>query len=293
MEINLKLLKKILLTERPPGKEFKMISLILNHCQKIPNISYILDEENNLFVTKNTNNQKYVSCIIAHMDQIITHRGPRVISIRNGEIRGFHKEDHSQCSLGADDGLGICIALQLLEVLEDVKVLFTIQEEIGGTGAYVACINKKFFDNVNFFVQADRRGASDLIVHTNGIYTASDEFVNDIQDLTKKYGYFCNYGTFTDVGILSESFFISGVNISCGYYNEHSKEEYTIISDTENCLNYIFEILTKLNNHNPYIINVNKHLSYPYYSDISEEITEMCYKCRNFDCLNCKWYNML
>ena len=163
MKLDLKLLKKIFLAERPPGKEQEAISLILNYCKNIQNLTYKLDSENNLFITKNTNNQKYVSCMIAHMDSIITHKGDRLISIRNGEIRGFQKSDHTQCSLGADDGIGICIVLQLLKELEDVKVIFTTQEEIGGIGAYAACYNKDFFKNINFFIQADRRGTFDLI----------------------------------------------------------------------------------------------------------------------------------
>lgn len=293
MKLDLKLLKKIFLAGRPPGKEQEAISLILNYCKNIQNLTYKLDSENNLFITKNTNNQKYVSCIIAHMDSIITHKGERLISIRNNEIRGFQKSDHTQCSLGADDGIGMCIALQLLNELEDVKVIFTTQEEIGGVGAYTACYNKDFFKNINFFIQADRRGNSDLITHTNGIKSGSDNFISDISDLSEKYGYKENTGTFTDVGIFAEEFKLSGVNISCGYRNEHTKLEYTVISDAENCLNYIYDILIKLNNHAPYPIEII-YPNWMYYGDtFYQEIEYHCSRCRDFDCLNCKWYNML
>lgn len=293
MKLDLKLLKKIFLAERPPGKEQEAISLILNYCKNIQNLTYKLDSENNLFITKNTNNQKYVSCIIAHMDSIITHKGERLISIRNGEIRGFQKSDHTQCSLGADDGIGICIALQLLNELEDIKVIFTTQEEIGGIGAYTACYNKDFFKNINFFIQADRRGNSDLITDTNGIKSGSIDFISDISDLSEKYGYKENMGTFTDVGIFSEEFKLSGVNISCGYRDEHQRVEYTIIQDAENCLNYIHDILVKLNNHNPYPIEIIQP-NWMYCGDaFYQEIEYHCSRCRDFDCLSCKWYNML
>lgn len=293
MKLDLKLLKKIFLAERPPGKEQEAISLILNYCKNIQNLTYKLDSENNLFITKNTNNQKYVSCIIAHMDSIITHKGERLISIRNGEIRGFQKSDHTQCSLGADDGIGICIVLQLLNELEDIKVIFTTQEEIGGIGAYTACYNKDFFKNINFFIQADRRGNSDLITDTNGIKSGSIDFISDISDLSEKYGYKENMGTFTDVGIFSEEFKLSGVNISCGYRDEHQRVEYTIIQDAENCLNYIHDILVKLNNHNPYPIEIIQP-NWMYCGDtFYQEIEYHCSRCRDFDCLSCKWYNML
>lgn len=293
MKLDLKLLKKIFLAERPPGKEQEAISLILNYCKNIQNLTYKLDSENNLFITKNTNNQKYVSCVIAHMDSIITHKGERLISIQNGEIRGFQKSDHVQCSLGADDGIGICIALQLLNKLEDIKIIFTTQEEMGGIGAYTACYNKDFFKNINFFIQADRKGNSDLIIDTNGIKSGSDDFISDISDLSEKYGYKENIGTFTDVGIFSEEFKLSGVNISCGYKNEHMKSEYTVISDAENCLNYIHDILIKLNNHDPYPIEIIQP-NWKYYGNtFYQEIEYHCNRCVDFDCLNCKWYNML
>lgn len=293
MKLNLKLLKKIFLAERPPGKEQETISLILNYCKNIQNLTYKLDSENNLFITKNTNNQKHVSCIIAHMDSIITHKGERLISIRNNEIKGFQKIDHTQCSLGADDGIGICIALQLLNKLEDIKVIFTTKEEAGGIGAYTACYNIDFFKNVNFFIQADRKGNSDLITNTNGIKSGSIDFVSDISDLSEKYGYKENTGTFTDVGIFAEEFQLSGVNVSCGYRNEHTKSEYTVISDAENCLNYIHDILVKLNNHNPYKIETLR-CNWMYYNiNFYKEIQHACNTCTDFDCLNCKWYNML
>lgn len=296
MKLNLTLLKKILMIERPSGCEQELTSLILNYCKNIPNLTYKLDECSNLFITKNTNNQKWVSCIIAHQDMVVSGLGKRVVSIRDGQIRGFLKYNRIPCNLGADDGIGVCIALQLLTILPDIKVIFTTQEEIGGIGAYRACDNREFFQNVNFFVQADRRGGSDLITHTNGIDVATTEFITDISELMVKYKYNINSGTFTDVGIFVETFSTVGVNISAGYMNEHSSSEYTVISQAENCLNFMYSILTKLNNHSKYNITIDyswvqKYRRWENYYD--EEIERVCAQCADFDCMNCAYYNSL
>lgn len=296
MKLNLTLLKKILLIERPSGFEQKLTSLILNYCKDIPNITYYLDDCSNLFITKNTTNQKWVSCIIAHQDMVLAGPGPRTMSIRNGQIRGFQKGTGVPCNLGADDGLGVCIALQLLTILPDIKVIFTTQEEVGGIGAIRACSNREFFRNINFFIQADRRGSSDLITHTNGINVATKEFIADISDLMIKYNYTINSGTFTDVGIFVETFSIVGVNISVGYVHEHSSSEYTVIEHTENCLNFIYSILTKLNNAYRYHITIDyswlkQFRRWENHYDTYDEY--LCSTCEDFDCMNCEYYNSL
>lgn len=313
MKLNTKLLKDLYMIDHPSGSEQQMITFILNYCKNIPNITFELDHYNNLFVTKNTNNPETYACLLAHTDQIETNKGAYRVYESNGVMYGLHKIDGSRCGLGCDDANGICVALQMLEELPDLKVIFTTEEEVGAKGAIEACFNTDFLYNIRYFLQADRRGSSDLITHTNGIDVVTDEFILDLSPIINKYGYSENTGTFTDVGELVENVRVCGVNISCGYYLEHTANEYCKISELENCLNFIYEILTTLTSDKQYHIEVlNKYSSnysyywdyepqpdkaeeeYPsesndYYSDFSDNLP--CDKCRDMDCMNCKFLN--
>lgn len=314
MKLNTKLLKDLYMIDHPSGSEQQMITFILNYCKNIPNITFELDHYNNLFVTKNTNNPETYACLLAHTDQIETNKGAYRVYESNGVMYGLHKIDGSRCGLGCDDANGICVALQMLEELPDLKVIFTTEEEVGAKGAVEACFNTDFLYNIRYFLQADRRGSSDLITHTNGIDVVTDEFILDLSPIINKYGYSENIGTFTDVGELVENVKVCGVNISCGYYLEHTANEYCKLSELENCLNFIYEILTTLTSDKQYHIEVlNKYSSnynyywdfephscdkaeeeYPLelndcYSDFSDNLP--CDKCRDMDCMNCKHLN--
>ena len=320
MELNKELLKDLYMIDHPSGSEHEMITFILNYCYKIPNVRLEIDHYNNLFITKNTNNPETYPCLIAHMDQVQTNTGRYEIHESNGVIYGLHKLTKTRCGIGADDANGICVALQMLEVIPDLKVIFTVEEEIGAKGAEEVCFNTDFLYNIRYFLQADRRGASDLIVHTNGIDVASEEFVADLKPLMDEYKYKENFGTYTDVGEIVSETGISGVNISCGYMKEHTSNEHCIIADLENCLNFIYSIITTLDPNKKYPIKIDPKYynytgynfdwepastavkdyaeyegpteddSYPKeYNPYSDDIP--CNSCREMDCMNCPHMN--
>ena len=123
-----------------------------------------------------------------------------------------------------------------------------------------------------------------------------------------KYHYKEATGTFTDIGILAEELCISGVNISCGYLNEHFFTESCNIRDLENCLNFMHDIIKALDvdkefytiqkqkssyAHN-YIDDYPKEYDYrdDYYNSFydnyySNENMLPCDKCATQDCMNC------
>lgn len=258
MKLDLKLLKKLCLITSPSRNEHPMISFIINYCYNIPNLTFEIDHYNNLFITKNTTNPEYYSCMIAHLDQIVTSKGPYGISVHAGLITGYHKVDKSPCSLGLDDKAGVCIALQLLKELPDLKVIFTTEEEMGAIGAREAAANIDFLSNIRYFLQADRKGNSDFITHTNGIDVSSSEFIKRLTPIMQKYDYKQAVGTLTDVGEFCEELGISGCNLSCGYYLAHTSKEYGIIADIQKCLDLVEEILTTVVEDKTYTLEVKK-----------------------------------
>lgn len=306
MKINYKLLQKLYLVNHPSKMEHEMLSLILNYCYKIPKLTFYIDHYGNLFITKNTTNPEYYPCVIAHMDQVHDIARQKELVLKNRIVSSQYVSTKLACGLGADDANGILVAIQLLEAVQNLKVVFTVEEEIGGIGASEAVTNLPFFENVSFFIQADRRGSSDLITFTNGIESASSEFVNDISDIMEKYYYSEGTGTFTDVGVFAEECKISGVNVSCGYYNEHTTKECCNLDELENCLNFIYAVIQRLaNNNKQYAITVIDYASHydwrdyyrsnnsdnrvnAYSSTSNNDPYELpCDTCIDFDCMNC------
>ena len=302
MKVNLRLLKRLYLIDHESTKEHDMISFILNYCYKIPHLTFSIDSKCNLFITKNTTNPENYACVVAHMDTVHSFTSARELVIKDNIITAQYIKSGIQCGLNADDCNGILVALQLLETLPNLKVCLTTQEEIGGNGAEEAVDNIEFFLDVRYLVQADRRGNKDLITYTNGINSASEKFVEDIHPLMEKYGYIENSGTFTDVGVLSSELLISGVNISCGYYNEHTFREYCNINELNNCLNFIHDIIVSLDGQNTvyeikaqkpykdtYTYNYSSYDNYKYNDSPNDGYDLPCDNCIDQDCMHCKY----
>lgn len=221
-----------------------MISFLINYVTKIEGVTIETDEKRNLFITKNTTNPNVYPCLVAHMDEVPRYTAEREIIYKKGKAFGRYVKTKAQCGLGADDKNGIYISLHLLSALPDVKICFTTEEEIGALGAREAALNLNFFQDCRFLIEPDRRGSSDLITQTNGMKVTSQEFLDDIADLMTEFKFKTATGTFTDIGELKDTVDLSAVNVSCGYYSAHSHSEYTILSELENTLNFIYRIIT-------------------------------------------------
>ena len=286
MKINKKLLKILYLINRPSGNEKGMINFLINYCSKIPKTHIELDDYDNLFITRNTTNPTSYPCIVAHTDAVFNFPEPREIIESGNILTARYIRTKQSCGLTADDANGILIALQLLENLPNLKVCFTVEEESGGTGAKWACKNSAFFHDVRYIIQPDRRGNSDLIVHTNGIEICDDEFIKDAASIICAYDYQCNIGTFTDVGILSGTLGISGVNVSCGYKNEHTHEEECNVVDLEKCLNFIYTLIQTLPQNKYYEVDIEPEYTYPSDKD-DYDPEDPCKGCNTFDCMRC------
>lgn len=309
MKINLTLLKDLYRIPHPSSNECMMLSYILNYCYSIDNLTFEIDHYGNLFITKNVNDPDYYPCLVAHMDEVFEYNENKGIIVTDTQIHAINTKTKKRCGLGADDANGIYIALHMLRKIDDLKVVFTVEEEVGAIGAREACFNSKFFEDVGYLLQADRRGSSNLIVHTNGMDVASTEFLTEIQPICEQFGYSHEFGTFTDVGELVEEIQVSGVNISCGYHNEHSAKEHTVIKELENCLNFVYTILKTVGGkyfpHVPsysygrtvyHYVQDDIPASHPNPNDyeypaFDYRLEDYCSQCKDFDCMNCKWYN--
>lgn len=143
-----------------------------------------------------------------------------------------------------------------------------MQEEVGCIGSSQADIT--FFDDCRFVLQADRKGHSDFITTVGWSPLCSEEFINDCQ--IEKFGYKEATGMITDVGELKhQGLPISVANISCGYYEPHTDNEFTVKADLLNCLALVEHIIENCQKVYPH---KNQYL-WNYDNDYIDEYFEM------------------
>ena len=149
--------------------------------------------------------------LVAHMDTVHKETCTSVIRVKN--------RFSSPQGIGGDDRCGIFIIANLVKK-HHCSVLLLEDEEIGTIGA------RKFTEtdyinnlSVNFMIEFDRKGNNDAVFYT----CDNEDFTNHVLDNT---GYKVAIGSWTDISVLMPASKLCGVNLSCGYYNPHTLNEY-------------------------------------------------------------------
>lgn len=129
----------------------------------------------------------------------------------------------SPYGIGGDDRAGIWGILALLRSGLRPYVLFCAQEERGGIGAKVAAreLQSLLSDKLQFVIELDRRGHNDAVFYN----CVNQGFI----DYVLGFGYDLESGTYSDISSLCPEWGVAGVNLSTGYYNAHSTNEYVDI----------------------------------------------------------------
>lgn len=128
--------------------------------------------------------------------------------------------------IGGDDRCGIYMILQIIEDLK-CSILFCEDEELGGIGSDKFCLHSDLINEVselNYMIELDRRGEKDAVFYS----CDNPEFTKFVLDNT---GCEKDYGTFSDISTLMPNTGIAGVNLSCGYYKEHTLSEHVILDE--------------------------------------------------------------
>lgn len=200
-------------------------------------------------------------CVVAHLDQVQRNHSADFKAVETEDIIfGYSPSKRCHEGLGADDKNGIWVALKCLEEFDVIKVAFFVGEEIGCIGS--GRCDMTWFTDCRYVVEPDRRGASDLITSISG-RLCSEGFETDIH--AEWFGYAPTNGLMTDVLELSErGVGLSCINLSCGYYNPHSDEEYTVKSDLLNCLNFVRYIIATLTDVYPHKYEYSYSYGYGY-----------------------------
>lgn len=130
--------------------------------------------------------------------------------------------------LGADDGAGMWLLLELIAAKVPGTYVFHHSEECGGLGSRaMASAEKEWLKQFKRAIAFDRKGTSDIITSQRGGRCCSDGFAKALAEALNLHGHtFASAtGSFTDTANYID-YIPECTNISCGYYNEHSNEEW-------------------------------------------------------------------
>lgn len=133
--------------------------------------------------------------------------------------------------LGADDGAGVWLMLNMLAAKVPGTYVFHRGEEKGGVGSRILRDKEQaFLEQHEIAIAFDRKGKHDIITHQGGQRCASDKCGLALAARLKEasaglFNYtLCTGGSFTDTkvyrDVIAECF-----NISVGYEDAHSKDE--------------------------------------------------------------------
>lgn len=117
--------------------------------------------------------------------------------------------------IGGDDRAGVCMILQIIN-RAPCHVLFCEDEETGGKGAR-AFIRSNRMPGVNYIVEMDRKGNNDAVFYS----CDNPEFTKYVCG----FGFSEAFGSFSDISVIAPHLGVAAVNISAGYFNEHSLHE--------------------------------------------------------------------
>jgi putative aminopeptidase FrvX len=243
---DLSLLKKVLSIPTVTYQEDMLIEFIVNWLNE-NNIQCEVDEHYNIYATKKTGDLpadfKY-PCVVSHTDTV--HQ-IEPINIKeemkpnaHGELKlslKAYNDEGRPTGIGGDDKCGVFACLELLKELPNLKAAFFVSEEIGCIGSRNA--DKRFFKNVGYVIEFDAPenwmisevcSGAVLFDRDSEFFEKCDKVLTEGMNDKKLY----MKHPYTDVYALKTTFDFSCINISIGYYDYHSRNEYVVVEDTFN-----------------------------------------------------------
>lgn len=170
--------------------------------------------KNKVIVTTN-----YILCegnvpimLVAHMDTVFKSLPEKIY---------YDQKQHvmwSPSGLGADDRAGVFAIIKILQKGFRPHICLTTDEEKGGIGANILIKNIPNCPyDIKYIIQLDRQGTCDCVFYS----CANEQF----QEYVESFNFITDWGTFSDISIICPAWKIAGVNLSVGYFDEHSFTE--------------------------------------------------------------------
>lgn len=233
-------------------------------------LGHTCDSYGNIYVTKG--DADLYPTMVCHIDTVHEiNDDVKVIQV-DDKLLAIDTTDCKRYGIGGDDKVGIYITLQMLKHFDNFKAVFFLDEEVGCVGSSQADFT--FFDDSTIVLECDRKGINDFVTSITGTTLSDDTLHQDIDHILTKYNRRKVNGGITDVGEIAEKNTVQVANMSCGYYDPHTANEYIIISEVESTKQMCIEILTatmdkryemnikdRITYHSPSMYNYN-HWSY-------------------------------
>lgn len=165
----------------------------------------------------------YPVLLVAHMDTVHLETPKQFKYKKNGDVIS------SPQGLGGDDRCGVYMILKIIKEIK-CSVLFVEDEEVGSVGAkkFVKSFKGKNELKLNYIIEFDRRNANDAVY-----YDLDNKEFEDFVTESSGGHFETAFGSFSDICVLAPFFRVAAVNLSCGYYKEHTLETYTVYSEME------------------------------------------------------------
>lgn len=176
--------------------------------------------------------------LTAHMDTVHKNLPGKIYYTKTKDEK---IEAWSPNGIGGDDRCGVYMILKLMKQL-DCSVLFCEDEEIGsvGAGKFIKtdlCKRLKDEKKFKYIIELDRANSNDAVFYDDD----NDEF----HDFVTKEFWKESFGSWSDICELSPALEISSVNLSCGYYHQHTKNEYVILEEMEKAIEETYQLLMR------------------------------------------------
>jgi hypothetical protein len=171
--------------------------------------------------------------LVAHADTVWDNADIPLV-----HSNGMYFSTDDSIGIGADDRAGIGMVWHLRNLGHTVFI--PNGEESGCIGSnYFKEKHRDAYNELNehqFIIEMDRMNSKDLVSYNVGSLEFSDWCEN------KFTGYKRASGSWTDICVLCRD--ICGLNISVGYYNQHSSTEFLRISEWNRTLSHLFNVLS-------------------------------------------------
>ena len=201
-------------------KDIKLLKYLLTKSQK--HLLELLNE----FLSKNyknvIKNEKFLCAegnipiaLVAHLDTVYEVMPTTIFY--DPEMEAMW----SPQGLGADDRAGVFAIIQIIKHGFRPHIILTTDEEIGGIGASALAEMGNPFKDLRYIIELDRQGYDDCVFYQCGNL--------DFQDYIETFDFKYACGSFSDISIICPKWDIAGVNLSVGYFNEHTSSEHLLV----------------------------------------------------------------